>query len=145
MAGLRDLHLSRARVIPARMLEVRFSRSSGPGGQNVNKVSSKVELLLDLAQASEVLSEYALSRIREELGNRIDNDGVLHIVSQEHREQARNIDAALARLETLLKQALAPKKTRRATKPTRASKRRRVDDKKKRGQLKKQRGQRHDD
>ncbi len=139
MASLRPLRLSRAREIPVQLLSMRFARSSGPGGQNVNKTETKVDLRLDLEEAKAVLGEADVARIREKLATRLDKDGNLVVVSQEHRERPQNLEAALARMEALLKGALTRERKRVATKPTRGSQRRRVDEKKKRGMLKDQR------
>ncbi|MBE7467459.1 MAG: aminoacyl-tRNA hydrolase [Planctomycetes bacterium] len=140
MADLRDLQLSGSRVLPARWLSIRFARSGGPGGQNVNKVSSKADLRLDLAAAAAHFSPEELERIREQLAPRIDAEGQLQVVSSEHREQARNVAAALARMEALLRGALKRPKVRRATKPSRGSKERRLEAKKHRSQVKQWRG-----
>ncbi len=81
MAELRDLQISRNVVIPARLLNVRYSRSGGPGGQHVNKVESKVDLRLDLGAAIAEIGEYRVARIRNQLENRLDGDGHLQVVS----------------------------------------------------------------
>lgn len=142
--ALRDLVISPRRTIPARFLSARYSRSSGPGGQNVNKVASKVDLRLDLEGAREVLSETAAKKIRRVLENRLDGDGNLHVTSSEHRERSRNLEAALARMEALLRDALKPKKVRVKTRPSRAAKERRLEGKRRRSETKKNRRERFD-
>jgi ribosome-associated protein len=139
MAELRDLQISGRVVISVDLLSVRYSRSGGPGGQHVNKTESKADLRLDLARCVDVIGETRVAKIREHLKNRLDGDENLQIVSSEHRSQAMNLEAVLARMEKLIREALAPKKVRRKTKPSRASKQRRLDAKRQRSQVKKQR------
>jgi ribosome-associated protein len=126
--------------------EVRFvaSRSGGPGGQNVNKVETRVTLLFDL-EGSLSLSEEQRRRIRERLPGRISADGILRVSSQRHRSQAANRRAALERFIELLAQALRPRAKRVATRPTAASRARRIADKRRRARLKADRATRPDD
>ena len=119
--------------------EVTFtaSRSGGPGGQHVNKVSSRMTLYFDVA-ASPSLSEAQKQRY---LATRISKDGVLRVVSQKYRSQAANRTAATERFVTLLREALTPVSVRRKTAVSSAAKRRRLEEKKYRSRLKQQRTQ----
>lgn len=126
MAETRDLELSGDRRIPARALSVRASRSGGPGGQNVNKVETRIELLLDLAETAAALGPGPAARIAARLANRLDAEGRVRVVCAETRSRMRNAELAHLRLEALLSAALATARPRRASKPTRASRERRL-------------------
>ena len=118
-------------------VEERFVRSSGPGGQNVNKVASAVELRFDIARSS--LPPDVKERLLALAGNRITADGVLLIDSREHRTQIQNREAARARLVALLQHAARRPKSRRATRPSRAAREKRIHSKKHRGEIKQSR------
>jgi len=125
-------------VIPETELQVRRTRSSGPGGQNVNKVSTRVELFFDVA-GSAVLNVAQKRRILRQLATRISKEGVLRVASQAERSQARNEARARQRLAELLTAALHVARKRRPTRPTRASVQRRVQTKKQRADIKRKR------
>lgn len=122
-------------VIPERELSARAVRSSGPGGQNVNRVSTKVELVFDL-QGSTVLDASEKARIARLALHRLDAEGRVLVTSQATRSQAQNLADAREKLAALLRAALAIPKRRRKTKPTRASKERRLDSKRRQSQKK---------
>jgi ribosome-associated protein len=125
-------------VIPDHELDERFVRASGPGGQNVNKVATAVELRFNVAASS--LADDVKARLRRLAGKRMSTDGVLLIDSREHRTQARNREAARARLVALLQQAARRPKSRKKTKPTKAARERRLVAKVQRARVKAQRG-----
>jgi ribosome-associated protein len=115
-----------------------FSRSSKPGGQNVNKISSRATLLFDVANSPN-LSEQHKHQIMKRLKTRINKEGVLRVVSQRHRHQVANREVAVERFVELLQEALEPVKTRKKTRISLAAQRRRLKEKKHRSKLKKER------
>jgi ribosome-associated protein len=115
-------------VIPWSELEIRASRSGGPGGQNVNKVATKVEVRWDVAGSS-ALDDATRARLLAALGARLDRGGRLRVTSQRHRTQGANRKTALERLAALVREALAPRRVRRATRPSRESRERRLQEK----------------
>ena len=121
-----------------------FVLASGPGGQNVNKVSSAVQLRFDVAR-SPSLDEAIRTRLSLLAGQRLTKDGILVITARAYRSQERNRADALERLKDLIRRAAVPPKPRRATKPSRAVKRRRIESKKIRSSLKRTRGPVRDD
>ena len=116
--------------MPFSELSFETSRSSGPGGQHVNKTESRVTLVFDI-EASTTLDDEARRRIVDRCGSRISKQGELRLSAQSHRSQRANRDEVIERFATLLREALAPVEERKPTRPTPAAKRRRLDAKRK--------------
>lgn len=127
-------------------LQFDFVRSSKPGGQNVNKVNTAVQLRFD-AQRTAAFGRDVFERLRKAAGSRMTRDGIVVITAQRYRTQERNREDAIDRLVRLITRAAYPPRPRKKTKPTRASKERRLDEKKRRAEKKRRRGpvRRNDD
>jgi ribosome-associated protein len=137
------LDISEHVAIPDDELEWKFIRSSGPGGQNVNKVSSAVQLRF-LLHRNKSISGPAKHRLRRMAGQRLVDDGTILITARDERSQEQNRRSALERLADLVRAALVEPKIRKKTRPTRASKERRIESKKRRSGTKRDRGGRWD-
>jgi ribosome-associated protein len=127
-------------AIDEREIEESFVRASGPGGQNVNKLATAVQLRFDVRR-SPALPDEVRARLARLAGRRVTTEGVLIITAQRHRTQERNREDALERLVQLIRQAAVPPVPRRPTRPTAASKKRHREAKRRRATLKKLRGE----
>jgi ribosome-associated protein len=130
--------------IPRFELTFRATRAGGPGGQHVNKASTRVELLWNVEQ-SRSLSGEQLARLRARLGSRIDSQGYVRVVASEHRSQTRNREEAETRLAAMVRKALAVPKARKKTRPGRSAVEARLHSKRLTSERKRQRRERGDD
>ena len=133
------LQINSSLQIPEEEFQWSYSRSSGPGGQNVNKVASKAELRWNVFHTPS-LPEDVKTRLCAQLGRRITTEGELVLTSQRYRDQGRNREDCLEKLRAMILQAATPPRPRKKTRPSRASQRRRLEAKKHRAATKKARG-----
>jgi ribosome-associated protein len=138
------LHIAPGVNIPSTELSFRFSRSSGPGGQHVNRSATRVELLFDVA-GSPTLSDSMRGRLLARLTSHLDSTGVLHLVSQSTRSQLRNREELVERFRALLAGALVERRKRHATRPTLGSREERLRSKRHHGEIKRRRQDRDED
>jgi len=139
-----DLQVNDSLVIPASEITFEASRSSGPGGQHVNKSSTKITVVFDI-DASAALSDAQKERLRTKLASRLSGGAILRVSSQRTRSQISNREDALTKLGTLLRKALEQDKARRKTRPTRVSREKRLEEKKRRSEVKQGRAIVYDD
>ena len=125
-------------IVPEAELEIRATRAGGPGGQHVNKVSTRIEVVWDAA-GSPSLPPDSKNRLLTRLASRLDTRGRLRVVAADSRSQTRNRDAAIERLRALVAEALRPRKPRKPTRPTAASRERRLERKRHRARRKRER------
>ncbi len=126
-------------TVPDDELEFRASRASGPGGQHVNKTSTRVEVLWNV-RTSAALTDVQRTRVLDKLSNRVDSTGVLRVAASERRSQLRNREAAAMRLNALVQEALRKPRPRKRTKPPRAAIEKRLEEKRRRSDTKQRRG-----
>ena len=136
--GDREVRVRTGLVIPAADLEIRFSRSGGPGGQNVNKVETRAEVRFDLA-ATTLFRPEEKARALAVLAPRLAGEGVLIVLCDRTRHRERNLREALFKMGELLREAIIPPKKRHRTRPTRGSRERRLDVKRRRAEVKRAR------
>ena len=137
-ASDREVRVRPDLVLPASAIAIRFSRSGGPGGQNVNKVETKAEVLFDLAGTT-LLAPADRARAMARLASRLTKEGVLAVACDRTRHRERNLREALERMGEILRAAILPPRPRRPTRPTRGSKERRLEDKRRRSARKRDR------
>jgi ribosome-associated protein len=133
--NMEDLYINPKIIIPSDCFHVSYSRSSGPGGQHVNKLNTRVSIFLDVRQCP-CFSDAQKRTLSTVLKNRMDKQGVLQVSSQRHRSQAANRDAALRRMAELIAAALKPKRRRKKTRIPRRTIEKRLQDKKARSKIK---------
>ena len=131
-------------VVPEAELEIKATRAGGPGGQHVNKASTRIEVVWDIAGSPSV-SAAQRARLLEKLASRLDGSGRLRVVADASRSQRRNLETAIDRLHEIVRAALRVPKPRKATGPSRAAVKRRLEAKRKRGTRKRERRPPRDD
>ncbi len=138
-----QIELARGVYIAWDALRIQFTRSSGPGGQNVNKLNTRSELWISVDDIVG-MTPGGINRLKRLAGKRLTKEGRIHLVAQTERSQERNRAAVMDRLRQMVETAIVEPKPRRATKPSRAAKRRRLDSKRRRGEIKSNRSDKGD-